>query len=477
MAVWLACLTAALLLYIAQLVAIVVLEHRRQALMTAWLFIALVCPYLGFIAYWMIGRAPLRRHRGFKSYGQEPFRYADRMAETVADERDAGNKQLEEQAKLYAMLSKLAPFPITKRNKTLVLTNGEDTFSTILKALEQASHHIHLQFYTIRHDATGQKFLDVLTRQARKGVEVRVLYDGVGSLQLNKRYVEALHAAGVRTGCFSPPRSALAKRRLNQRNHRKVVVIDGRIGFLGGINIGDEYIGKDPKLGFWRDTHLRLEGDSVYYLQELFMDDWELTVNESLERLRYMLPHSCDGKERVLIVPGRPGYEDPNIMEILFAAITGAKSTVYAATPYFIPDPSIAASLRMAARSGVDVRLIIPDMGDSKLVLLATLSYVQEMLDAGVRIFRYRKGFIHAKVLLIDQMLACVGTANLDMRSLYSNYELNALLFDIAAIRRLERDFMEDLRQSYEVDAAGFRNRPRKQKTYESITHILSPLL
>lgn len=476
MVVWLSWLVVALMLYIAQHVAILLMERRRQSHMTAWLFISYVCPYIGFIAYLMIGRAVTRRRHNEKE-NHERIRYATGLSSKVTGPKDCGNNQLMEQEKLYAMLVGLAPFPITSRNKALVLTNGVATFEAILEQLERAQHHIHLEFYTIRDDGIGKRFLEVLTKKARKGIEVRVLYDGIGSLQLSEDYIRKLHEAGARTSCFSPPRLAIYDRTINFRNHRKIVVVDGKVGFVGGLNIGDEYLGNDRKLGFWRDTHLQLEGDSVYFLQELFINDWKISAKEELEAPVYMQPHRCEYNERVLIVPGRPGNNDQKIMEVLFSAITAAKTRVYVTTPYFIPDPSIAVSLRTAARSGVDVRLIIPDVGDSKIILLATLSYVQDMLDAGVRIYRYQKGFIHAKVLLIDEMLASVGTANMDMRSLYSNYELNALLFEESSIRILLEDFMNDLQHSYELQSKTFAKRPWTQKTGEALMHMLSPLL
>lgn len=380
--------------------------------------------------------------------------------------------------RLHQTLMQLAPYPVTERNRTKVLTDGEATYASILKALESANHHIHLDYYTIRNDGIGDKFLKVLAEKAKRGVQVRVLYDGIGSMKLDQTFLDTLSKAGAEYGCFSPLKASLARGRINYRNHRKMIVVDGEVGFLGGINIGDEYIGLDRKLGYWRDTHLRVQGDAVYYLQALFMCDWLTVTGKQLpDDPNFMPDHSIRDVERVLIVPGRPGINDQKIIQVLITAMASAQAKIYAVTPYFIPDPSLAMSLRIAARSGIDVKLIIPGIADSKLVLLATLSYVQDMLEAGVRVYRYQKGFIHSKVLIIDDTLASVGTANLDMRSLYSNYELLALLFDEKRIRKLENDFMEDMRHSEEIDPLKFARRPRKQKTAEAVMHILSPLL
>lgn len=476
MAAGLVWLTAALFVYIAQLAAIFWMEHRRPAQMTAWLFIAFVCPIIGFVAYIMLGKDFTKRRR-MERYKQEAIHYASEMSETVNGSHEIGNEQLQQQEKLYAMLTGLASFPITSRNRTTVLTNGKATFKAILEQLEKARHHIHLDYYTIRDDGIGRRFLEVLVRKAREGVEVRVVYDGIGSLHLSEQYIQELRAAGIQTSCFLPPRIAFYDRRLNYRNHRKIIVVDGKVGFVGGINIGDEYIGKEPKLGFWRDTHLQLEGDSVYFLQELFMNDWAFAAKEQLDSGPYMPVHQCEGNERVLIVSSKPGHNDRKIMEVMFAAITAAKSRIYITTPYFIPDPSLLMGLRTAALSGVDVKLIIPGVADSRLVLLATLSYIQDLLEAGVKVYRYEKGFVHAKVMIVDQMLGTVGTANVDMRSLHSNFELNAVLFDLGTIKRLEADFMNDLQNSREVELQQFMRRSWRQKTAESILHILSPML
>lgn len=476
MALWCIWLIAALVIYIVQIAAVFFMEHRRPAQLTAWLLLAFVCPVIGFIVYLLLGKEFTKRRR-IERFKQEAVRYASQISEKVSGAADMGNEQLKSQEKLYAMLAGLVPLPVTRNNEALVLTNGNDTFEAILEQLEKANHHIHMDYYTIRNDDIGRRFLQVLTRKAREGVEVRVVYDGIGSLHLSEAYIDELRQAGVRTSCFLPPRVALWGRKLNYRNHRKIVVVDGKVGFIGGINIGDEYVGKDPKLGFWRDTHLRLKGDSVYYLQELFMNDWAFAAKEELDGSAYMPRHLSEGKERVLIVSSKPGQHDHKIIEVMFAAITAASTRIYITTPYFIPDPSLIMGLRTAALSGVDVRLIIPGKADSILVLLATLSYIQDMLEAGVKVYRYEKGFVHAKVMIVDQMLAMVGTANVDMRSLYSNFELSAVLFDEGTINRLEADFIEDLRHSRELERKAFMNRPKRQKAAEALLHMLSPLL
>jgi cardiolipin synthase len=482
MAAWLGWLVAALLLYILFLAVIMLMEHRRPAQMTAWLLIALVFPYVGFLAFIMFGQDFRSRKmtRRFKSYHEYAYPISEPQSSShnqVHRIEEVDNAELVKQRNLFELLSTMTPFAIKAGNHTEILTNGEATFEAILKSLSEARHHIHMDYYTIRDDSIGRRFLNMLIRKAREGVEVRIVYDGIGSLHISENFLKDLHNAGVQTSCFLPPRFAFYERRLNYRNHRKIVVVDGLVGFLGGINIGDEYLGKDKRLGFWRDTHIKLKGNAVHDLQQLFLNDWAFASKEQLDVQRYMPVDTYSGKENVLIVPSEPGRNDQKILDVTFAAINAARSRICISTPYFIPDPSLVMALRTAAQSGVDVSVIIPGIADTKIVLLTTLSYVQDMLDAGVKVYRYQKGFIHAKVMIIDQMLASVGTANMDMRSFYSNFELNALLFDPDAIERLSIDFNEDLKQSRQVLAQQFTKRPWKQKAAESLLHMLSPLL
>ncbi|WP_240941927.1 cardiolipin synthase [Paenibacillus sp. HB172176] len=476
-------LSGILLLYISQFAVILGMERKRQEHLTAWIFIVMICPFIGMTAYLLVGRRISEKTRVKREEAIQQLNSSDTI-HPVTTPKEMNNEEMLSQDRLFTLLSSLSPFPIAANNKTTVLTDGEATFDAILDALDKARQAIYLDYYTIRSDGIGGRFLQVLTRKAREGLDVRVIYDGIGSLKLGKSYLNSLRAAGVRTACFSPVRFSFTNRRLNFRNHRKIVIVDAAVGFIGGINIGDEYLGKDEKLGFWRDTHLRIDGDAVWHLLQLFESDWMAVASgakghrmeERASASRRSMPLSA-GEERMLVVPGTPGVNHQRIVEVLYSAMTAAKKRIYASTPYFIPDPAISASLVSAARSGVDVRLIIPGVSDSKLVLLASLSYVQEMLEAGVRIYRYQKGFIHAKVLLIDHMLASVGSANLDMRSLYSNYELLVLLFDKKPMNRLERDFMNDLRHSKEIDLEGFKSRSSGRRRAEAIMHMLSPLL
>ncbi|MFC4811425.1 cardiolipin synthase [Paenibacillus sp. GCM10023250] len=468
-----------LIVFIFQIATILVLEYRRPSKTVAWLLILFALPLIGFVMYYFLAQE-YRRRRTLRRRGvvtKETMLQALLRCKLVHRPEDMRGEEFRCQERLFRMLQSTAFSPITGRNETTVLTNGDATFGAMLAAIEAARHHVHVEFYTIRDDGIGRRLKDALVRKARAGVEVRVIYDGLGSLELPARYLRELQEAGVETQCFLQAKLAFFNKRMNFRNHRKIVVVDGLVGFVGGINIGDEYLGGNPKLGFWRDTHLQVNGDAVYFLQEVFIQDWWFTARKRLANPVYMPEHDCRGEEQVQIVASGPNNKDATILECVFAALAVAKTRIYITTPYFIPDPSVLMALRTAALSGVDVRIIIPYVADTRLVLFATLSYVEELLSAGVRVYRYHGGFVHAKVLIVDRLLASVGTANMDMRSFFSNFEINALLFDEQAIERLEVDFMADLASCEEVNRSHFQRRPAWQKAGEMAARMLSPLL
>ena len=463
--------------YIVQLITIILLEHKHPVKTVAWLFISLCIPFLGFIMYYFLAQEYSARRRVRK------HRYVDRILEQleqiqiVEDASQLNNEEMRKQRQLYELIDAMSDSPTTGCNQTKVLTNGHDTFEAMIQAIRGARHHIHMEFYILRDDAVGRIFQDLLIEKAKQGVKVRVMTDGIGSIDLSKRYVNTFIEAGIEFHWFLPVWVSLFHRKLNYRNHRKILVIDGVIGFLGGINIGDEYIGRNEKTSFWRDTHLQLEGDAVYTLQAIFLHDWAFTSAQRVQEQDLFPQHKCTGTEQVKLVPSGPDMNWDAIQELYFGTLSRAKERVWIATPYFIPDSSNYLALKTAAVSGLDVRIIIPERSDSRIIDWASRSYVEELLEAGVQFYVYQKGFIHAKTLIMDHALACVGTANMDMRSFFSNFELNAVLFDPKTIARVEQDFLLDYEDCVQIDYEQFRKRPRKQKLMESFSHLLSPLL
>ncbi|MBD0379637.1 cardiolipin synthase [Paenibacillus sedimenti] len=469
-----------LLLFIFQTATILIGEYRRPSKTVAWLLVMFIFPVIGFIMYYFLAKEysarKMVRRKGPRKIAETQSKL---MNQVIVLDGSADNSNvcgLYKEPRLYGLLLNIPGSPITPNNQVEVLTNADATYTSMLEAIDQARLHIHFEFYTIRHDEIGRTFQEALIRKAREGVKVRVIYDGIGSYSLSSDYIHKLKRAGIDVYSFLPPLIAFFDKRMNYRNHRKIVVIDGIVGFLGGINIGDEYLGGDPKLGFWRDTHLKLLGDAVYYLQQTFLTDWQFVSGKRLTEDTFFPEHAQPASSMVQVISSGPDAHWDAIQEMFFAGIVAAKKRVYLATPYFIPDPSITMALKTAVISGVDVRMILPYKADSRIVQYATRSYLLELMQAGVRIFLYRKGFMHAKVMIIDRIMATVGTANMDMRSFFSNFELNAVMFDKEVIQRLEYDFVQDLKESEELKLAEFEKRSRFEKGKEVIARMLSPL-
>jgi cardiolipin synthase len=473
-------LAIAMFVFILQVLLVLFLEFRNPSKTTAWLLIIFLFPVLGFIMYYFIARAYQKRgrirRRGRKTKPRLPVGVSDKIHISNRAAQLQG-QDIHLQKRLLHLLQSIPDSPITACNETEIYANGKDTFESIIAALESARSHIHLEYYIIHADVIGTEIQQVLIRKAREGVEVRLIFDGLGSYDLSGDYIKQLVEAGVQVHCFMPLRHAFLKKSLNYRNHRKIVVVDGVIGFLGGINIGDEYLGNNPKFGFWRDTHMRLAGDAVFFLQQTFLKDWAFVSGDKLSDNRFYPKHNCLGKEHVQIVSSGPDAQWDTILEVYFSSISTAEERIFIVTPYFIPDPSIVMALKTAALSGVEVKVILPGLSDHIIVKWASLSFIEELMHAGVQFYLYQKGFIHAKILIVDEKIASVGTANLDMRSFFENFELNAVLFDKKTIDALVEDFDEDLAGSTEIVLEEFSKRSRYQRGKEVFARMLAPLL
>lgn len=469
----------ALGLFIFQIATILLLEYRNPSKAVAWLSVLFILPIIGFVMYYFLAKEYTHRKK-VRRKGRRVIEEIRRAYTLRAKKADAGDaihrSDIYKEHRLFGLLSNIPSSPLTSCNRVDVYRDAEGTYEAMLRAMETARSFIHLEFYIFRHDRIGRRFQEMMIRKAREGVQVRLLVDGIGSYQLSGEYVNELVRNGIEVHSFLPPLIAFFDKRINYRNHRKIVVIDGVVGFLGGINIGDEYLGADPKMGYWRDTHIRLEGESVYYLQHTFAKDWGFASGEPLTDSIYFPEHACEGEDTVQIIASGPDDPLDAVLEVFFGAMAVARHRIYIATPYFIPDPSIGMALKTAAVSGVDVRIIMPGVPDAQIVHWASHSYVQELLQAGVRFYHYRKGFIHAKTLIIDRIMATVGTANMDMRSFFSNFEILAVLYDRDTIQRLEADFMADLHDSEEIVLAEFEKRSKVQRAKEKIARLLSPL-
>ncbi|MEF2964785.1 cardiolipin synthase [Paenibacillus sp. M1] len=464
----------ALVLYIVPIAVVVILEYSRPHKAITWIVILLMVPLIGTLLYIFMGKEYKRGRTDdpneLDQLKQVKQRLSDRFRTQRTKEGPAPFDFPEE--RIYSLLEHSTAIPPAYGNETTVYTEGEDAFADMLRDIESAQSHIHLEFYIIREDALGFRVQQLLYRKAREGVKVRLIYDGIGCHKLSKSYIRRLEEAGVETGCFLPPWLSFFNRSLNYRNHRKIVVVDGKIAYFGGLNIGDEYLGKDPKVGHWRDTHFRIEGDAALWVQYTFLTDWYFVKNELLSDPDFYPLQESKGSECIQIVKSGP---DEPIFETVFSCLISAKRRLYIETPYFVLEPAIFLALKTAAASGVDVRVILPANPDSRIVYLASLSFVEELLEAGVRFYLYEQGFIHAKVIIVDD-LACSGSANMDIRSFFGQFELNALFFDGKTVDRLVRDFYRDISVSKEIDLARFQKRPQSQKCKEAAARLFSPL-
>ncbi|NHN31956.1 cardiolipin synthase [Paenibacillus agricola] len=483
-------LVALLLLFIFQIFTILIIEFRRPSKTVAWMFILFVFPIIGFIMYYFLAKEYSRR----KKVKRHQLQYADEQGNQKEWTANGGITRestafeaFYKQKRLYNLLGRFPGAPFTWNNNVRVLTNAKSTYSAMLEAMEGAKQYIHFEIYTFRNDGIGRTFQELLIRKAKQGVKVRCIFDGIGSYELQDAFIEQFRRGGVEIYLFLPPLIAFFDKRMNYRNHRRIVVIDGHTGYLGGLNIGDEYRGGNPKLGFWRDTHLELIGDAVGRLQAVFARDWMFVSGQQVsEGLSENKADSPDGINRlgsppqhgkpVQIISSGPDARQATILQMYFGAITCAQERIYIMTPYFIPDPSLRMALKTAAISGLEVIILFPLLSDSQAVHYASISYFEELMEAGVRFYVYQKGFMHAKVLIIDNMFASVGSANVDIRSFYSNFEINALLFDKEAVERLVDDFNNDLQDSEEWELEVFRRRPRLHKAKEIAARLLSPL-
>lgn len=382
---------------------------------------------------------------------------------------------------LMKMIYETDRSPLTTNNSAKLLINGEEKFPEVLKELQNARHHIHIEYYIYEDDEIGRAIEKILIEKAKSGIEVRFIYDDFGSASIRKNLARRLRENGVKAFPFYEIKLIKLANRLNYRNHRKIIVIDGRVSFVGGINVSDKYNNAHSgnKL-FWRDTHLKIEGDATAILQHLFIGDWnycsdeKLTVSENY----FPKPQMISGQTKnIQIVSSGPDSDRPSIYYAVIKTIQSAKKEIFLTSPYFIPGETIIDALKMSALSGVDVRLLVPGISDSFMVNAAAKSYYNELLKAGVKIYLYQKGFVHSKTLVADRCLAIVGTANLDYRSFDLNFEVNAIVYDEEIAEELAFNFEKDMKDSEQIEIDSWLNRPKHVQLIEKIVRLISPML
>lgn len=475
-------ITSTLVINIFLAVALIFLERRDPTSTWAWLLVLFFIPILGFVIYLLLGRQ-LRQKHLFRWEGRNKIgieKLINYQLEAIENETFEFLKtDTEEYGDMIYLHLRNNHSVLTQDNDVQIFTDGQEKFEALLEDLEHARDHIHIQYYIFRLDGIGKRIEEVLIRKAKSGVKVRMLFDDIGSRGLHVRHFRELITSGGEVAAFFPALLPLINPRLNYRNHRKIVIIDGRIGYIGGFNVGDEYLGLSKKFGYWRDTHLRIEGSAVHPLQTRFILDWNQasprTNIQYDERFFPAIPRK--GTVGMQIVSSGPDSEWEDIKDGYLKMIFLAKDYIYIQTPYFIPDTSMLDALRIARLSGVDVRIMIPNKPDHMFVYWATYSNIGLLLKAGARVYIYENGFIHAKQIVVDDQVSSVGTANIDVRSFRLNFEVNAFIYDREKSHELAEIFEEDIQNSTELTLDAYLERERLIKVKESISRLLSPIL
>lgn len=459
---------------------IIFLERKDASSTWAWLMVLLFIPIAGFILYLIFGKKisnkriftwDTKSKLGVKKAVQQQLNTIEN------DEFMYNNESLIAYKDLYLLHLRNNDAILTQDNKVEIFTDGHKKFSALIEDLKKATDHIHLLYYIIRHDALGYQIADILIKKAKEGVEVRMLYDDMGSRRLSRKYIRRLREAGVLLGAFFPPKIPKINMKINFRNHRKLAIIDGKVGYIGGFNIGDEYLGKSKRLGYWRDTHLRIEGNAVRNMQTRFILDWnQASRNHITYESRFYTARPA-GDVDMQIVSSGPDSEWEQIKNGYIKMIMSAKKYIYIQTPYYIPDESLRDALRIAVLSGVKVKIMIPNKPDHPFVYWATLSSVGDLLNAGAEAYIYQNGFLHAKTIIVDGKIASVGTANIDVRSFRLNFEVNAFLYDIDVTQELEAAFHNDIQYSSQMTKRLYNKRSMGIRFKEAISRLLSPVL
>ncbi len=425
-----------------------VMTARTSQGAIAWVVSLNTFPFIAVPAYWIFGNS---RFNGYATArNSSNAKVQDRLKETL-EGLYPYRLEASEISSAGVAAEKLADLPFLKRNSVQLLIDGKATFGSILEGIDSAASYILFQFYIVHDDEIGREIKKHLISKSKEGVKIHFLYDEIGSHDLPDSYKEDLQKAGVEIRSFHTQKGRGNRFQLNFRNHRKIVVVDGKTAWVGGLNIGDEYLGRDPKVGNWRDTHMKITGPAAIAVQVSFLEDWYWSTEELISEVTWAPTPATEGNSNILIVPSGPADELETATLMFLHSINSAKERIWIATPYFVPDDAIVAALQLAGLRGVDVRILIPDKADNLLVNLSFYTYFNDASLTGVRFFRYTDGFLHAKVMLIDHDAATVGTANFDNRSFRLNFEITGLISDPAFAAQIEAMFLDDFARSREM--------------------------
>lgn len=467
---------AFLALYVVVIIMVMVrvlMDNRQPAKTMAWMLVLTFIPMLGIILYFFFGQTT-RKERKIWQYSMDQLTKHS-MLEFVEQKRLHLPHEYRELINLFMNQNWVLPF---KNNETEIYTSGYEFFPSLLMEIGKAEHHIHLDTFIISCDPLGRIVADALIDKARQGVEVRVIYDDVGSWKTKNRFFDRMRAEGIEVYAFMPVRFPVFTSKVNYRNHRKICVIDGEVGFIGGMNIANRYVKGIKKLA-WRDTHVKITGAAVYGLQRAFLVDWFFVSRELItNHVYYPVSKVAENNSLIQIVTSSPTSLWPEIEQGYVRVLTSAKQYVYMETPYFLPTDPILFAMRTAALSGVDVRLMIPYETDTKIVEWASRTYVLATVKAGVKVYLYKAGFNHSKLLVADDSMATIGSTNVDFRSFENDFEANAFFYDKEIALQVKAIFLKDQEESVALeDVRNLTHRSFLQRLWESIIRLLSPLL
>jgi cardiolipin synthase A/B len=450
-----------------------VMTARTSQGAIAWAVSLVALPFVAVPAYLVFGRS---KFDGMSAAYEERRQEIDKLARRIREGLRPWEVAEAGRYGSYAAIQKLANSRLTRGNHVELLVNGQDTFDSILDGMARATQYVLVQFYMFHDDGLGRRMQQALIKLARAGIRVYMLYDEVGSKGLPGAYVEALVSAGVEVSSFRPTRGLHNRFQLGFRNHRKIVVVDGVAGWVGGHNVGDEYLGLDPEFAPWRDTHVRLEGPVVLQLQATILHDWYWATRK-IPELSWV-PQACAGSDvHAMIVPSDPSQELETASLLFVTMLNSATRRAWLSAPYFVPDESILKALQLAALRGVDVRVITTGKGDSLPVYLAAFHYMRLLRDLGIRFYAYKPGFLHEKVMLVDDDISTIGTANFDNRSFRLNFEVTALIVDTALGQQMQAMFEKDFAHAQAIDPATFDSKPFWWRLGVSVCRLAAPVL
>lgn len=464
------------LLNLISALSLIFIERKEPTTTWAWLIILMVLPGIGFILYLLLGQN-LSRQKIFreKKIADKIKRYKLRVNNEIDNFNSEINENYED---LILMNYNHSGAVYTLGNDVKTYINGEDKFRDLFNDIKSAKSFIHIEYYIFRYDDLGKKLIELLKQKAKDGVEVRLLIDGMGSKLINKKIIREIQSYGIKIAVFFPGILPHINTRVNYRNHRKIVVIDGKTGYVGGFNVGNEYVNKGKQFKFWRDTHIRIKGEAVNELNNRFILDWDYASGENLGNMSMYFPiPEVAGNVGIQIVSSGPDHMEEYIKNSYMKIINNAKNYVYIQTPYLVLDSPMMEALKISALSGVDVRIIVPDKPDHFFMEWVLSANIGLLIEYGIKIYRYGNGFIHSKTIVADGEVCSIGTANLDIRSFKLNFEVNAFIYDERVSKEQENIFLADQAKSKLVIKEEYDKRPKNLRIKESLIRLLAPIL